>query len=167
MFTSRLRIFGEDYVGYVMNTRTRGVTQYENYNFNSFAELDGRYYGANDEGLYLLEGDSDGTAPISAYIRTGLTNFGTQFKKQVHDAYIGYTTDGKLLLKVITTDAGQRKENWYSLNAKDVEATSDNRFRIAKGVKSVYWQFEVANIDGADFDISNMTVWPFVLHRRK
>jgi len=167
VLTSRLRIFGEDYVGYVMNTRTRGVTQYQGYNFNSFAELDGKYYGANDEGLYLLEGDTDDDAPISAYIRTGLTDFGTQFKKQVHDAYIGYTTDGRLLLKVITTDAGERKENWYALNPKDNEATSDNRFRISKGIKSVHWQFEVANIDGADFDISNMTVWPFVLHRRK
>ncbi len=166
-FTSRLRIFGEDYVGYVMNTRTRGVTQYQGYNFNSFAELDGKYYGANDEGLYLLEGDTDDSALISAHIRTGLTDFGTQLKKQVHDAYIGYTTDGRLLLKVITTDAGARKENWYALNAKEIEASSDNRFRISKGLKSVYWQFEVANVDGADFDISNMTVWPFVLHRRK
>lgn len=163
----RLVLDGVGYNAFVMNTRNKAVSEYTNFDFTSFAELNGKYYGAKDDGIYLIDGDTDDGEPIAAFLRTGLHTLGTRLLKQVHNAYVGYTTDGEIVLKVITTDNGTKKENWYKLNARSAPATTDNRFSIAKGLKSVYWQFELANVDGSNFQIDHMKVWPFDLQRRK
>jgi hypothetical protein len=71
------------------------------------------------------------------------------------------------VLKTVTTSAGVKKENWYALNAVQKDVASDNRFSIAKGVHSVYWQFELANYEGSDFELENLKLWRLVLSRRK
>ena len=44
---------------------------------NSFVEIDGKYYGASSDGLYLLEGSDDAGAPIDASFGFGQLDFGT------------------------------------------------------------------------------------------
>lgn len=162
---------GDSYVGYIVNVRTAAVSELTNYPFNSFAtvQIGGRSitYSAAQEGVYRHGGNDDDGDPIRARVRLGLNDFGTSQLKRVANAFIGYTSDGQLLLKTITTDGGRKKENWYKLKARSAHSVVDGRFDIAKGLTARYWSWEVENIDGADFQIDNIKVWPVPLQRYK
>lgn len=161
-----LRLAGEEYSAWVMNMDSLGVTQYQNYGFNSFAKFNRFYYGAREDGLYLLDGDTDDGTPIQAWIKTGLSNFGTGLVKRMPAFYIGYTADNGMVLKVTVTNAGEKTEHWYKLTPRQADSTREDRATVGKGLASVYWQWELHNIDGGDFEIDTMRFWPMVLTRR-
>lgn len=167
---SLLKYRGEQYRVWAMSPDTEAVWKYENFNFNSYAKFGGQYYGANEDGLFLLEGDTDDGADISAYARTGLMDFGTGRLKQMSRAYLGYTASGALLLKVSTTASegefkGKKIEDWYELT-RSQEAFREGRIPVGRGLSSVYWQFEISNKLGADFSIDGIKLYPLITDRR-
>lgn len=169
-FSVRLNLPGHDgglYIGYAMNLRNAGVAVYDNYPFTSFDEVGGLALAVGEGGLYLLEGDDDAGEPIHARIRTGLTDFGSAVYKHSPNAYVGYTAEGSLLLKVITTDKGHKKANTYKLSPRASTAPTNDRFNVAKGLTSVYWGYQIENVDGVDFELDTVKVWPFIVQRRK
>jgi hypothetical protein len=162
-----LTIGGDQYTAWVLNTENIAVTQYSNYPFNSFAELNGKYYGAASDGMYLLEGDDDAGTPIQAYFRAPLTDFGFAGLKRLHDIALGYTASGDLVFKaVVISPNGSKEEHWYRLEQRPTEALRENRVPVGRGLKSVYWQYELHNIDGADFQIETVRMWPMGLSRK-
>lgn len=166
-FLVRITLPDGVYFAWVCHTEHRAFTSYRNFPFNSFCELDGHYYGATDTGIYLLEGEDDAGTLIDARIRGGLTDLGTGKMKRQEAMYVGYRADGKLLLKVVTTsETGAKAEAWYSLAAQPAEAMREGRIKIGRGLKSVFWGFEIANIDGAEFELDSISWLPMVLDRR-
>jgi hypothetical protein len=166
-FGGRVTLDGEDYTTYAVSVENAAVSEYAGWKFNSFAVIGGRAYGAAEDGIHLLEGDTDDGEQIDASVRVGLSNLGTALYKAVPYGYIGYTSTGALLLKVITSDRGVKKENWYSLSAIPRGSDANARFAPRKGLQSVYWDFEVANIAGADFELDFVKVYRMALTRRK
>lgn len=169
-FSVTLRLPGFDndlFVGYAMNLRTAGVTQYQNYPFVDFATVGGVPLAISEDGLYRLEGDDDDGDPIAARIRTGLIDFGSEVLKRNPNMYLTLRSDGELVLKVITTDKGYKKENWYKLDRRNAAEPVEGRFDIAKGLVGVYWGYELVNMDGADFEFETIKSWPFIVQRRK
>lgn len=169
-FTVRFSLPGNDsdlYVGYAMNLRNAGMVKYENWPFTEMATVGGVPLAIGEEGLYRLEGDTDDGLPIRARIRTGLTDFGTAMLKHTLNSYVGYTTDGQLVMKVTTTDGGRKRERWYALKPREAGAPMPGRFDIAKGLVGLYWGYELVNVDGADFEFDTVKVWPFAVQRRK
>lgn len=162
----RLRLGEEDFIGYVCNTANRAFTTYTNFPFNSMANIGGRYFGAADDGLYLLEGTNDGGEAIRARARLALTNLGTGKQKRMPSAYIGYQ-GGRLVLKVITTSqTGEKEEFWYRIEARPAAATRESRIPIGRGLKSVYWAFELVNEGGDAFELDSLQLFPMILERR-
>lgn len=162
-----IRLGENVWLAWVVNTDSRAAWTYENYPFNSFAEFNGRYYGIADDGVHLLSGDDDAGADINARVRLGLNNLGTGKMKRMPSAYIALRTTGEMLLKVITTSpAGEKVENWYRLEHRSAAATRETRVKIGRGIKSVEYDFELVNIDGADFDLADFALYPMVLDRR-
>lgn len=159
---------GQDmYVAWVMTTPTRAMRRYVNYPFNSFGELNGRLCGANANGLYWLDGDTDDGAEIPAMIRSGLMDFGSRQLKRMDRAYLGYTSDGTLGLKVITTsETGDEVAYSYKMIQKPANAPRESRVQIGRGMRSVYWQFELINEAGSDFELHDLTLLPLILSRR-
>lgn len=153
---------GEYYIGWVLNTENLAVSNYTNMKFSSMAAYGGKYYGVQSDGVYELTGDTDGATAIDAFIRTGMIDFGDTHLKRMTDTYIGYRADGTLYLKTTTEE---QTERWYKLVTTNDHFTED-RFKLARGVKSRYWQFEIANDQGADFDIDSIELLPVVLTRR-
>lgn len=169
-FTARFALPGNDsdlYVGYAMNLRNAGMVKYDNFPFTQMATVGGVPLGIGPEGLYRLEGDTDAGAPIRSRVRTGLTDFGTPMLKHVLNSYLGYTADGALVIKVITTDGGRKAERWFKLEPREASSPVEGRFDIAKGLVGLYWGFELVNVDGADFEADVIRVWPFAIQRRK
>lgn len=167
VFTGVVRWLGDPYSVYSVSLDNQAVTEYENYDFNSFAVINGEAYGMGAAGIYKLEGADDAGAPINSRVRTGLNNLGTALKKRVPNVYVGYTTTGVLALKVVTTDSGVKKANYYTLRPLPKSEVTDNRFDVAKGLSSVYWQFEIANEDGAGFELDEVRAWRMLTNRRK
>ena len=158
---------GEDVIhGWVVNTELQAFSEYENFPFNSLVSANGRYFGVAADGLYELTGDTDEGSDIAASFRTGLTDLGTHSLKNIKAAYIGYTADDKLVLKVSTTAKGQKEEWWYELKQSDAASLRDGRFRVWQGLRAKYWQFEVANTNGADFEVDDLQFMYQILSRR-
>lgn len=156
------------YVAWVMNTDSRGLSRYTNYPFNSFMEVGGVYYGVTSTGLYRLTGGDDSGTPIAARLRMGMSDLGTRKLKRIPEGFIGYTSDGTLLLQVITSDeeTGEKVGAYYTLAPRGAANVRENRWKIGRGLKSVDWDFEITNVDGADFEIDAIAWRPLILDRR-
>jgi hypothetical protein len=161
-FTLQIKLNGEEYIGWVMNTQTSGVTQYDQYPFNSLTRFGNRYLGAGAMGICELSGDTDAGQYIQAQLKTGVTDFGSPMKKRIDRAYLGVTADGQLILKT-TTDKGI--EDWYQFSPRAGDVHTE-RVKLGKGVKSRYWQFELSNSEGAHFELESLELVPIILSRR-
>lgn len=137
----------------VMNADTNALTTYSNFDFNSFAEFNGVFLGASSSGIYALGGDFDQAAVIAATAKLGLTDFGSEQLKRVETAYVGYTTDGSLTLKV-TADEGT--EYSYTLERRQTDRIHQSRVKVGKGMKGRYYQAELVNVNGADFELDDL-----------
>jgi hypothetical protein len=159
---------GTDYIGVVMNTEGRQISEYQNWNFNSFTKIGDTYYGAKDDGIYKLEGDTDQGQEIAMYVKTGKSDFGSDQLKSMHKAYLGYSSDGDVWLKVISSERGTLQETWYELSSEFSDTQPDNgSIPVGSGLRSRYWQFELVNRGGADVKITDITLMPIVLKRRQ
>lgn len=160
---------GERYLGLSLNATTKGVAEYDNFPFDSLANFQGDLYGASEDGVYVLEGEDDDGAEINARIRTAMQRVAMGQAGSVTDAYLGFRGDGSLQLKVIVANArtaGAQKAYVFDLIHSPAGAPLPGRFKIGKGLKSVYMAFELSNTGGSDFAIDTMEVRPLVSNRR-
>lgn len=164
-----LSINGDVWSCWLINTESKGVARYTNFPFNSFAKAPwGAYVGATDTGLYELGGDTDDGEPITARIRSALTDFGDRRAKRVPAMYVGYTATGQIGLKVISTsERGVKTEDHYLLEPRPATGgVRESRFKVGRGIASVYLGFEVVNVGGADFALDVVEWLPIRLDRR-
>ncbi len=127
------------------------TSRYEDYAFNSFGKFNGQYYGAKEDGIYLLEGDTDQGQPVRASVNFGKQNFGTALKKHVSNCYLGVSSSGKMYLKV-TADG-----NEYVYQARgSSEELEMQRVDIGRGIRANFLVFELFNNDGCDFDLASV-----------
>lgn len=134
--------------GWAYNLNTGAGSFYEGFRFNSFALIDGEYYGANEAGIFRLGGDADDSAPIDMTITLGTSNLGSSRVKRVPAAYVGAQSDQPLVLTC-------RVEGLeYSYTFSRATATmAPAKVQIGKGLAGVYWQLEMSNTAGADAEI--------------
>lgn len=162
-----LRIDGGTFSGFAMNTANKAVSEYSNWPFESFAKVGNSYYAAKADGVYLLEGDDDDGEAIAARVRTALLNLMGGKMARVPEAYVGYRSTGQLVMKVVVTGkTGVKDEYWYEMVEQTADAMREGRFKFGRGLKSVYWQFELCNKAGADFELDNIRLHPIELDRR-
>lgn len=154
----------EEYTGFVMNTENFAVSTYDNFSFNAITVWNGSLYASNGAGIFRLEDSPDDAGEtIAATIQTGLMDFGSPNMKRVTEAFVGIRADGTMILKTGTVDGIARS---YTLrpSADDVAGV---RAKLAKGVKSRYWQFTLENSAGSDFDLDTIEFFPVMLARRE
>lgn len=156
-----------DYVAWVINANTGAASRYTNFPFNSFATVAGRHLACSEDGLYEITGDDDDGTDIDASILTGLMDFGSNVFKRVISCQIGYNGDGELLLKAVVVQGGEPKEYWYQPRSQTAAGVRESVAKLGKGLKSHFWQFELINVDGADFEIDSIRWYPVALERRR
>lgn len=150
-------------LSYVVNANTNAVVKYHNFNFNSYANLNGKYYGIMDDGIYELDGDTDDGAAIAASVTLGKQDFSSEMLKQMQCVYIGTHSNGNLILKVMT-DSGA--VNYYTMTGQVSGDIQTNRVIIGKGLRSRYWQFELTNVSGGDLTFDSISFHPVEISRR-
>lgn len=158
---------GEAYTAWVMNTESTGMSHYTVPGLNSLFDHEGRVWGVSETGLWELAGDTDDGDQIDAWIKTGHMKLGDGREVNIPRAYLYTRTTGEMLIKTVSSVRGTRTERTYTV--QPALAGDDDAARIvplARGLRGVYWQVEIANVDGADFNIENCEVRPVVLSRR-
>jgi hypothetical protein len=144
---------------WAMNTRTVAVTEYTNYEFNSFARMGNIYLGASANGLYELTGEDDDGADIISTIRSGFAEWAGAKFAMFQSIYLGVRSDGDFVLKVITGDS---QEYIYAVNAQSMRTT---KIATGKGLRARYWAFELIST-GQDFDLDTIEFVPIASNRR-
>lgn len=146
---------------WALNTDINGATRYEGYDFNSFAELDGVYYGAKSDGLYRLDGRDDNGQDVDSRVNFGRLNFGTLTRKALPYLYAGVSSDGNLVLKV--TADGQT----YHYNLRhNTEQLKAHRFELGRGLRASYYDVELIGEGGTAFDMTDIEFFPLEISRR-
>lgn len=146
----------EDYDGgyfvWVFNARTGAVSRYLRYGFDSFAQIGGHYFGVAEDGVYLLEGNTDAGQRIEARAGTGLLDLGAKELKHVSAVYLDAASDGVLSVRV---QAGQQQYTYQARRASQYNA--QQRVDTGRGLRATHYSFELLN-GGADFELDAMDV---------
>jgi hypothetical protein len=138
-----------------------GSTRYENYDFNSFAKINGKYYGCKADGIYLLEGADDDGEDVESRINFGQIDFGTVERKAMPYVYVGIASDGRLRLKVVADGSTY----FYNLRSTPPVLKAE-RFELGRGLRASYYELEMIDVGGATFELSEIEFFPVKLSRR-
>lgn len=135
------------------NTVSFAATQYENYGFNSFAEIGGRFFGLKADGLYAVhEGELDQAAEIPARFGSGCLDYGVMELKRPENVYATYSSTAPLTV-TITPD----KQVSYSYRLPSGKGEfGQRRAGLGKGQRGRFWKYEVSNIAGGDFTFADI-----------
>lgn len=150
---------GGSFTAWAMNARTGAVSEYTNYEFNSFAQVGGRYIGASSDGLYDLMGDDDAGEDIIARLRGGFMQFGGTHLSRLKAAYIATRGEGDFVLKIETADGVVYN---YETSTRNMRST---KVHMGKGQRARYFNFELIS-SGQDFDLDTLEFVPIVVQRR-
>lgn len=136
---------------WVTNLDTGAVSMYTGFDFDRMYEKDGKYYGVRDTNTYLLDGATDNGAPIDAFVAFGKQTFGTSALKHVPNFYAGVSSTGQLLLRVSTG------AETYTYTPRRTDAISKTqRYDLGKGLRANYYEFELFNQAGCDFELDSV-----------
>lgn len=153
-----------DYRTWVINTRKQALTEYDSHEFNSYANFNGLTLACGPSGVVSLGTQSqDGSTAIDAIVRTGQNDYDHSLMKRVPRLYVALKADGDVKFRTILSETGTRT---YLLPWNHVAGFQQRRVPVGKGPKSTHWQYEVENVDGADFSLQNILVYPTILKRR-
>lgn len=143
------------YQGVAMNMRNKAITTYSTYKFNSLAVFEGKTYGANENGVYLLEGNTDNGAAIDAHVKTGTVDLHDPSVQRIVDAWLSGRVDGAGVFTVYEDDDPEGISEDVMI---DNALTHEERIKLPQGLKGRFVAFEFANSNGSDFDLTGLTV---------
>jgi len=151
LWASGITSLGVEVIGYAINLRALGLSEYEGYNFNSLCVINGKPFGASSTGLYLLEGDDDQGVNIDSYATFPLTDFEIDSEKRVRSIYYGGTASKQMKLTAWVNEGDERERVFKPsvLKGKTI-------IPVGRGAIGEYWQFRVSNLRGADFELDSL-----------
>lgn len=147
------------YQGWAMNLKPgqgmpNQVTEYTNFPFNQIIRFGDDYYGVADDGLYLLGGDTDYDSPTPANIgwrvRGPVMDFGDRQMKVVRESFIYGRLGPSVTAKV---SVGEGADQTYAALIQRGSTAQAHRVKYGKGLKAVYWQFELADTAGSALNL--------------
>jgi len=148
-----------DAIAYALNLRSGGLMPYATgYDFDFIVRFQGKSYGLNATGCYLLEGSDDNGTKIAAYLELPTNDFGSSNEKRLDSVYVGSRTGGYFDVTA-TADEGS------SMTVRTQDSGRNNRAKMAKGLKGVNWGIKVANVAGNSMDIDNIQILPAISKR--
>jgi hypothetical protein len=148
-----------------LNLKGNQLSQWQNCDFASMAKIGGQYVGAGESGLMRLEsGDFDNGAPIEAFFELATSDWGVSEQKRVRALYLGYESDGNLMVTVRDDDGNERSFTVAPNHSANLQHSA--KVSGARDGKGRYWMIRVDNVNGADFSIDSIHVLPVVLNRR-
>jgi hypothetical protein len=156
-----LTVGGEEYVVWVANADTFAHSQYAHFNFNSMCRLANRYYGANEDGIFLLEGADDAGQDIQYFATLPTTEFGHSGLKRLPRAYMGFSNAGDMHLKIVVPGGQEYVYRFNGTPAGQTEALA----KIGRGIVSRYFTFDLYNYEGGEVELERIEFSPLYMRR--
>lgn len=137
----------------VVTVENSARTEYSNYALNSMIQFDGKQYGADSTGIYLLEGSDDAGTEIELVFRTPSADSGLSIKKEVEDIFVGCEIAGTMQVRIVTD-----RDTFSNPQYKDGEAgeIETRRVKIPLNLLSRYWGIELRNVDGSLLNVDSV-----------
>lgn len=147
-------------IAWTANTDTWAGSRYGGFELNSLAAIDGSLYGAGSAGLYAIDGADDAGVVIEASLITDQRSGGPEASlRRGGYLYAAMKADGLMGARVFDTAGGQRHAHTYTFEERRNDELGPMRVKYGRGVKSLMWQFEIFNLEGADFRTAGSLLW--------
>lgn len=135
---------------YVLTGARGEPSIYSGFNFNSYAKYRGQYYGAGEDGIYLLEGEDDAGSEIHPGIKIGPVNFGTDREKRLRLLRCGGSTTGAQ----VKVSNGNGSAGYYEVE--------NGRAAVSRKVQGRELTIEIADFETLD----HLEIVPLILQKR-
>lgn len=145
-------------VQYAVNVLTGGLSTYNGFEFDRFAQTTTQVYGARADGVYMLRPGDDNGLPINIEVDFGADDFATPAAKAIEAVYLGMATDGQAYLR--TNNDGE--ERLYRV----VQRGPIMRSVMARGVTGRRWNLKLEVVDATQFELDLVEVIVGVRARR-
>lgn len=147
-------------------------SQFINYDFNSFCKFGGKYLGANEDGIFILDSTQKDESSVSSkeaidsLYEAGPTDFGLRTEKRLRKCVVALESNGQveMAFKVnegIDDQVVVEKLPFFEDNRQHVVEVP-----VGRDLKGRYFSFAVRNIDGADFSVDEVEAFVQVLLRK-
>ena len=146
-----------------INLGNLAVTQFCNYNFNSFCKIGSKYFGASDSGIFELTGKDDNGTAIDAFFELLVSDFGIENVKRIRKIYIGYEAKEDLTVTVKDNEDNARS---YTLSYLDYDRQNGGQVKVGRDGLGRYWQIRIDNVNGCYFAVDSIDILPVVLGRK-
>jgi hypothetical protein len=152
--------------GLAMNLSHFGVTEHENYPFNSFCNYHGTgiYIGASEDGIFLLDGEDDNGVKIEAAIQMGTEDLWKDYIKRLREGF-AVIRGGPLQLQIVL-DEGRLDPVIRNLESV-VNTMHEERIKFPHGLKNRFVSFIWRNLGGSDFDFESFRAMVDLITHRK
>ena len=132
--------------GWCVNLDNKAATRYTDYPFTSISGG----YGTRPDGLYAMSGGD----AVDAVVDLGNERFGTEQRKMMPAAYLGYASPAVLELSVSSSS----DDNVYSYPARSCsDKVRIHRVDPGRGLIGNSFQLVLRNTEGADFTLSSVS----------
>ena len=145
--------------GWTANTDTWAASRYTEFQIGSLAAIGGALFGAGRDGLYAIDSQDDAGQPIAAYVLTGQHRAAGDSVRRGGYLYAPMVAAGPMQVRVLDTAAGAPAAHTYPFEDRKADGLATMRAKFGKGVRSLTWQFQVGNVDGAAFAIPSGMTW--------
>lgn len=153
------KVYGQ---AWTANTNTWAMSRYMPYNFDGLSVINGKLYGWNDQGVYLMDQASH---LIHGLIETGKLDFGDSL---VHPtaAYLEYEMSGQgkqLSIAVTSTQSGNPATYSYMLPNEQADHLTNGRVLFGRGLRGRHFSFTIsivatsAKINALSMDFTKTT----------
>lgn len=146
-----------------INLSNMAISQYCNFNFNSFCKVGEKYFGASEDGIFELTGDDDNGTNIDSFFELLLSDFGISNMKRIRTAYVGGEANGALMLTVKDDENNLRV---YALNLTSGNVQSSGKVSVGRDGIGRYWQVRIDNVAGCYFAVGDIEALMIVLGRK-
>lgn len=155
-------VIGEVYRTWAMNTQNEALTEYTNYNFNSYANFNGKLYAAGATGLFVVQGKLDNNAGVIWSLQTGFHDDNNPQLKRLHELVMSVRHDAAVRVRVWTDEI-----TFYDYTLANFrEQLQQVRVKTGKGLRSKFYRIELTSMGGTDFQIDSLNV-PYVIVNRR
>ena len=153
--------FAVDYVA-VMNILNFAMSEYRNFNFNSYCAMGDVYLGADANGIHQLYGNDDNGEEIALEIEKTGMGFNSGQEKRPVGIFLNLYSDGDFSIEVIADQQSQL----YLENNSSSKALRTYKVEPGKGLKGRYLGFNIKNLKGSDLALTQVAMEVEVLSRR-
>jgi hypothetical protein len=152
---------------FVMNLSHFGITEYNNYLFNSLCDYhqSGIYIGASEEGIFVLDGEDDNGVKIDSVIQSGSEDLWADVIKRLREGFVTMR-GGPLRFKIIRDEGRLDPVILDLLSVQNV--IHEERVKFPRGLKNRFDSFALENIDGSDFSLESFRIFcDQIAHRKR